>query len=181
MEARQVRIQRVVGRRHALACLATALTACGYRPLRSGLKGSPKIRVVGATAVVAGNAHAWLAEEVATGARGELAKFGALATEADATDRLRLEVVRLDELSEGVEVGAPGDGRPRARGVRIRLIARGVIEGASGARETSDFEATELVATSGDALGWDASRGAASRGLARRAGAMIAREVLGIP
>lgn len=130
---------------------------------------------------MAGNAHAWLAEELATGARGELAKLGALAGEDTATDLLRLEVVRLDELSEGVAVPTLEDGKPRARGVRIRLLARGVIEGVSASWETSDIEATELVATSSDALGWDAARGAASRGLARRAGAMIAREVLGIP
>jgi hypothetical protein len=176
MEAREVRVQRLVDRRHALA-FVVALTACGYRPLRSGLKGSPRIRVVSSQAVVAGNAHAWLAEEIATGARGELAKYGALAGE-DATDRLKLEVVRLDELSEGVEVV---EGKPRARGVRVRLTARGVIEGASGSWETSDIEATEMVATSGDALAWDAARGAAARGLARRAGALIAREILGIP
>lgn len=184
MEARQVRIQRRLDRRHAVAFLAVALTACGYRPLRSSLRGSPKIRVASSRAVVAGNAHAWLAEELATGARGELAKLGALAGEDTATDRLRLEVVRLDELSEGVAVPTLPtfeDGKPRARGVRIRLLARGVIEGVSASWETSDIEATELVATSSDALGWDAARGAASRGLARRAGAMIAREVLGIP
>lgn len=176
MEARQVRIQRVVGRRHALA-FVVLLSACGYRPLRSGLRGAPRIRVVTASAVVAGNAHASLAEEVATGARGELARFGALASD-DATDWLRIEVVRLDELSEGVAVL---ESKPHARGVRLRLLARGVIEGASGARETPDVEATELVAASGDALGWDAARGAAARGLARRAGALVAREVLGIP
>ncbi len=133
--------------------------------------------MVSASAIVAGNAHGSLAEELATGARGELAKYGALAGD-DATDRLKLEVVRLDEQSEGVEIV---EGKPRARGVRVRLTARGVIEGASGAWETSDLEATELVATSTDALGWDAARGAAARGLARRAGALVAREVLGIP
>jgi hypothetical protein len=177
MEARQVRIERALDRRDALALFAILLTACGYRPLRSGLKGSPKIRVLSAATVVAGNAYASLAEEIATGARGELAKYGALANE-DATDRLKLEVVRLDEQSEGVEIV---EGKPHARGVRIRLTARGVIEGASGAWETSDIEATEMVATPADALGWDAARGAAARGLARRAGALVAREVLGIP
>lgn len=153
-----------------------ALTACGYRPLRSGLRGSPRIRVVSATAVVASNG--WLAEEIATGARTELARFGALAGASDETDRLKLEVVRLDELSEGAEIV---EGKPRARGVRVRLLARGVIEGASGAWETNDVEATEMVATPGDALAWDAARSASARGLARRAGALIAREVLGIP
>lgn len=141
------------------------------------MKGSPLIRVVSSKAVVAGNAYASLAEELATGARGELARFGALAGD-NATDRLHLEVVRLDELGEGVAVV---EGKPRARGVRLRLRARGMIEGASGSWETSDIETTELVAVSGDALGWDAARGAAARSLARRGGTLIAREILGIP
>jgi hypothetical protein len=169
-------VERAV-RHLSMVALCAAIMGCGYRPLRSGLHGSPRIRVASATAAVAGNAWSSLAEEIATGARSELAKWGALATD-DATDRLKLEVVRLDELSEGVAVV---EGRPRARGVRVRLIARGVIEGQGGAWETADVEATELVATSNDALAWDAARGAAARGLARRAGAMVAREVLGIP
>ena len=180
MEARKVRVERAHDRRHALTLLAAFVSACGsacgYRPLRSGLRGSPKIRVVTASAVVAGNAQASLAEEIATGARGELAKYGALGDDT-ATDRLKLEVVRLDEQSEGVEVI---EGRPHARGVRVRLTARGVVEGTGGAWETSDVEATEMV-TSATALSWDAARGAAARGLARRAGALVAREVLGLP
>lgn len=162
-----------------VSLLLAGSVGCGYAPLRSGLKGSPRIRVVTASAIVAGNAHAWLAEEIATGARTELARYGALAgPSSDPADRLKLEVVRLDEQSEGVEVI---EGKPRARGVRVRLTARGIVEGPSGAWETSDVEATELVATSAESAGWDAARGAAARGLARRAGALVAREVLGIP
>jgi hypothetical protein len=163
--------------RRAFLLLCLALVSCGYRPLRSGLRGSPRVRVTTATASVAGNAAASLAEEVATGARAELAKWGALASE-NATDRLRLDIVRLDERSEGVEVI---ESRPHARGVRLRMTARGIIEGEGGAFETADVDADELVASSADALAWDAARGAAARGLARRVGAMVAREVLGIP
>lgn len=163
--------------RRASLLLCVALVACGYRPLRSSLRGSPRVRVTNATTLVAGNASASLAEELATGARAELAKWGALAADA-ATDRLRLELVRIEEHSAGVEVL---EGRPNARGVRLRVTARGMIEGEGGAFETPDVEAEELVATPSDPLAWDAARGAAARALARRVGALVAREVLGIP
>ncbi|MBI2392421.1 MAG: hypothetical protein HYV09_22745 [Deltaproteobacteria bacterium] len=156
--------------------MAALALSCGYRPLRSGLAGAPKIRVVSAETQVAGAAQVPVAEELATGARAELARFGALGDEAE--DRLRLEIVRLDEQSEGVAVV---DGRPRARGVRLRLVARGAIAGPRGEWETPDVETTELVAAVTDPLAWDAARGAAARTVARRAGALVAREVLGIP
>ncbi len=169
-----------------------ALVSCGYRPLRSGLAGAPHVRVVSAHARVPGGAAAWLAEEAATGARAELARLGALSGE-DTADRLRIEIVRLDELSEGIGVttptGDPGDevAKGRARGVRLRVIARGVIEGgptsdtATNTFETTDVEVTELVSAPMDATAWDASRSAAARGLARKVGGKVAREVLGLP
>ncbi len=118
------------------------------------------------------SAHA-LGEEVATGARAELARNGALSGEGVP---LRLEIVRLEELGEGDEVVASA---PVARGVRIRLVARGAIEG--GDFETEDQEATEVVASGGGVLAFDAARAAAARGAARRAGALVARAVLGLP
>jgi hypothetical protein len=155
---------------------AVATLSCGYRPLRSGLRGDPKIRVVGAHASLPGGSQAQLEEEAATGARAELARYGAL--DDTSTEHLRIEIVRVDERSEGI--GVDGD-RPHARGVRVRLLARGVFEGKTGAFETADVEGAELVATSGDAGSWEGSRAAAARRAARLAGARVAHEVLGLP
>jgi hypothetical protein len=131
-----------------------------------------------------------LPEEAASGARAELARFGALGRDEDAkADRLTLEIVRLDEASAGV--AAAGD-LPTARGVRIRVAARASVQGPEGSFETEDVEATEVVSSAvssgalgagpeADALGWDARRAAAVRMLARRVGAKLARQVLGIP
>lgn len=161
------------------AALALALSACGYRPIRNGLAGAPHVRVEGAHASLPGGAAALVAEEAATGARAELARWGALEDgDAAGVDRLRIDVVRLDEHSEGAEVV---EGRPHARGVRLRLLARGTISGARGSFETPDVEATELVAAPDDALSWEAARAAAVRRIARVAGAGVAREVLGVP
>ncbi len=188
-----------------VAALGSALGAlscgCGYRPLRSGLAGTPRIRVEGATAHVPGGETTSLTDEAVRGARGELARWGALADSprspgsAREVDRLRIEIVRLDEASEGVAaidaeggaaIDAEGVALPRARGVRIRITARGTIAGPGGRYETRDVEASEIVAapafvSAGDALAWDAVRAGAVRAAARTVGALVAREVLGIP
>lgn len=157
---------------------AALVCGCGYRPLRSGLAGHPSIRVVSARTSVPGGVAANVAEELASGARAELARFGALGG-ADASDRLELEIVRLDDASEGISVI---EGRPHARGVRVRIVARGVVSrSASDSWETADVETTESVAAPADPLAWDVARTAAARTLARKAGALVAREVLGVP
>jgi hypothetical protein len=158
--------------------LVAAVTSCGYRPLRSGLRGQPKIRVTGAHASAPGGAQAQIEEEAATGARLELARYGALAAGEGEVDRLRIEIVRVDERSEGI--GASSD-RPHARGVRVRLLARGVFEGASGTFETADVEGSELVASPAGVAAWEGARAAAARRAARLAGARVAHEVLGLP
>lgn len=168
-------------RRTLALMVSLALVGCGYRPLRSGLAGTPRIRVEAAVAHVPGGAITGIADEAALGARGELAKWGALAG-SDAKDRLRVEVVRLDEASEGIgTIDSPEGALPRGRGVRLRVTARGTVEGPGGRYETRDVEATEVVAAPEDPLAWDALRAGAVRTLARTAGALVAREVLGIP
>jgi hypothetical protein len=163
-----------------LAMAAAAAVSCGYQPLRSGLRGHPKIVVTAAHASAPGGAQAQIEDEAATGARLELARYGALASGSESSDRLRVEIVRVDERSEGIAAG-PGSDTPHARGIRVRLLARGVFEGASGAFETSDVEGSELVASPVDAASWEGARAAAARRAARLAGARVAHEVLGLP
>jgi hypothetical protein len=167
--------RRAIGRAAVLLGLSCVF-GCGYRPLRNGLAGAPRIDVSSATSSVIASAEAALEEEAATGARAELARHGALARGAPA--RLVVELVRLDESAEGI---APTETGSRGRGVRLRLIARGVLTEGAARFETADVEATETIASPPDAASWQAIRGAAARGLSRRAGALVAREVLGLP
>lgn len=148
------------------------VSGCGYRPLRAGLAGSPRLRVT-RTVVRVASLEA-LAEELATGARAELARHAAL---ADGGLPLRLELVRLEEVGEADGVA---DDKPVARGLRVRVVARGSIEG-DGGFETEDVEATEVVSTPGTVTAYEATRRAAARGAARRAGVAVARAVLGLP
>jgi hypothetical protein len=168
-----------------------SLGACGYRPLRSVVSGAPHIAVDRAEALVAGGRGVDLASEAAFGARCELARLGALGGAdgegRDALDRLGVVIVRADERSEGVapEVGAGGSptagAMPIARGVRVRVLARGLVRGARGAWETPDLEASEVIATASSAPGWSGARDEAFRDLARQLGAKVARAVLGLP
>ena len=163
----------------SFAALAVTIGGCGYKPLRAGLEGKPRIRVVHAMTHAPGGADADVVAETEQGARGELSRFGALADgDGGDVDRLEIEVVRVDERSEGAMVV---DGRPRARGVVLRVTARGDVEGHGARFTTPDVDATEVVATPGDVLGFEGARTAAVRTAARKAGAMIAREVLGVP
>jgi hypothetical protein len=164
------------------ASIAALCLGCGYRPLRSGLAGHPHVRVAQTVSHLPGGDGATIGESAATGARAELARFGALSSSSseEEPDVLTIELVRVDERSEGVAVG--DDGKPHARGVRLRLTARGLVTGHGQKFETLDLDAFEVVATSGgDVLSWDAARTAAARGAARKVGAMVAREVLGVP
>ena len=170
--------------RLAFVALVLSLASCGYRPLRSGLEGHPRIRLVRSIVRAPSGATVSAGDEAVLGARGELARFGALA-ESDGPDveRLTLEIVRIDERSEGamVVVGPNGD-KPLARGVRLRVTARGDLEGQGAPFTTADVDAFEIVSASpDDVLGWESARSAAVRTAARKAGAMVAREVLGLP
>lgn len=165
--------------RALLLAMAAAAISCGYQPLRSGLRGHPKIRVTTAHASAPGGPQAQIEDEAATGARLELARYGALASGSESSDRVRIEIVRVDERSEGI--AASSDTTSHARGIRVRLLARGVFEGAAGTYETADVEGSELVASPGDAASWEGARAAAARRAARLAGARVAHEVLGLP
>jgi hypothetical protein len=160
------------------------LGGCGYRPLRSGLDGHPHVRIARAIVRAPAGGQVSAGDEAELGARGELAKYGALA-DADGPDvvRLTLEIVRIDERSEGAMViDGPSGGKPLARGVRVRVTVRGDLEGQGEPFTTADFDAVEVISASpDDVLGWDAARSAAIRTAARKAGAMVAREVLGLP
>jgi len=169
-----------MNRRGALVALGTLgrsmlggslLGGCGYRPLRSGLSGSPRLRVASSTARVASLQA--LGEELATGARAELARHEAL---SGSGLPLHLEVIRLEEVGEGDGVVAD---LPSARGVRVGVVARGRLEG--GDYETADLEASEVLATGSSPTSFEVARSAAARSAARRAGALVARAVLGLP
>lgn len=165
--------------RLAVALALAVLSACGYRPLYGG-EGPARgesFGVVGAPPLVADGA---VVSEVEAGVRSGLARAGRLAS-GDAYPRVVVEVVRIDNESEGIAAVA---GTPLARGTRVGITARAWIERSAGAdheRDTGDLRAVDVMAVEGDAR-LEALRWAdASRASARRLGGRLARALLGEP
>lgn len=124
-------------------------------------------------------------DEVASGVREELAGAGALEA-GEGWPRAEIEVLRADEASEGIAVGAAG---PVVRGTDVGLVARAWIAPAPDAlpqRDTGDMRAVGLVAVDELVGALDPrARGFhyadALRAAARRLGHKLARKLIGHP
>jgi len=155
--------------------------ACGYHALYGGAVPDhlhvKLVRTLVADAVAS--------DEVASGAREELARQGALSA-GDGYPRVEIEVLRADEASEGITAGANG---PLARATDVGISARAWLVRAAGATaesDTGDLRAQEVITV-------DVTEGAldprasgfhhadALRAAARRLGRKLAQRVLGLP
>ena len=172
-----------------MACLVFAgLVACGYRALYAVPAGE-KLHVVLVRVAISSGAAG---EEVAAGAREELARQGALAA-GDGYPRLEIEVTGAAETSEGIEVPLAGrdphartmDQTPVARGTNVSIVARGRVvaaRGAEPARDTGDVRAEDLVTATGtDPVVADVAYEDAQRATARRLGRKLAARAIGDP
>jgi hypothetical protein len=152
--------------------LLLCLAACGYRPVHQA--DGARLHVTLVRSVVA---DAVAADEVASGVRDELAKEGALDS-GSGYPRVEIEVLRLDEVSEGIAAPAP-----RARASRVGVVARAwiAVEPGKPVRETGDMRATEVMAVDEGPVSSSFHFDAAVRAAARRLGQKLARKLLGHP
>jgi len=160
-----------------LAALGLLVAGCGYQPLYA-TPGGEALHVHLAKNQVA---SAMVAEEVVRGAREALLEDGALAS-GDGYPRLEIEVLRADELSEGI-MRAPGD-VPRARATDLAVIARAYVVRHAGAKaelDTGDVRAQDVSAVPGDPSRELWQREDALRSVARRLGKKLAARTLGHP
>jgi hypothetical protein len=146
-------------------------------------------------------AEAVAADEVASGVREELAREGALSG-GRGYPRVEIEVTRVDEASVGVAAVAPaGEVAPRARATDVGLVARAWVvqtPGGEKTRDTGDVRVLVVVGTATSPTGGASavaspplSPSPASidafhhedgvRAAGRRAGARLARRILGEP
>jgi hypothetical protein len=171
----------------SLAALATVFAlcvSCGYAPVYP-TGGSDRLHVKLTRSLVA---DAVAADEVAQGAREELARQGALEG-GEGYPRLEIEVLRADETSAGVAAAAGTVAGLRARATAVALVARGrVVEqaGDDPVRDSGDVRAEAAIAV-------DETNGAAApvagsfhfadalRSVARGVGSKIARRAMGLP
>jgi hypothetical protein len=154
-----------------------ALGGCGYRPARSfyGAHGF----AVAPGPVHVSDAEAALALEA--GARVELSRHGALANCAPSDDdcaTLVVELLRIDEVTEGVSVGA---GSPLGGGTRITASGRATTFRGSARETTAEVSASEVSAAPSNAATDVIRRSEGARRAARRLGERLVRIALRMP
>jgi hypothetical protein len=161
-------------RRAALGLLV--LAACGYHSVYAVPAEKLHVRL-GRVAI----ADAAAATEVVSGAREYLAREGALAP-GDGYPALEVDVLRIDETSEGI--AATTEGTPRARATRLGVLGRATVVTArdgEATTDTGDVRAAELVTVPSDPAAELTGRGDAVRAVARRLGQKLAARALGHP
>ena len=165
------------------ACvLAIALAAaCGYRAANDAADAP-----AGGYSLAAAPSRAPQLDVLAAvvaGARVELSREGALRG-GSTYPRVVVELVRVDEVAAGIAAtDVDGVALPLARASSVGVTARAWVEERAGgvpSRDSGDVRRVETVAQSGEVLASQTAQEDAARAAARRAGAAVARRVLGL-
>lgn|GEM_PF-1101422 len=152
------------------------LTGCGYHSVY-GQPQSERLSVQVGQVLIP---EPLAVQAAASGVRSELAAAGLLSSSAQ-FPRLVLDVLRVDELSRGINVQA---GQPRAAGMSIALTVRGRVfqaENQEPRLDTGDLRRSVQLTGDSDPRADSAAYDAALRSAAERAGRAVARIALGIP
>jgi hypothetical protein len=168
----------------AMFCAASAVGACGYRPLYA-TRAPGRLHVTLVRTLIADSVAS---DEVAAGVRDELAREGVLGA-GEGYPRAEIEVLRADAASEGI---TGSGGSPSARATDFSVVARAwVVElpGGEPESDTGDMRATQVIAIDSSGAGnapvdlratvfhdTDAVRAAA-----RRLGRLLGRRLVGEP
>lgn len=159
------------------------LLACGYHTFDARDGGdAARLHVVLVRSVVP---HAAASDEVVSGVRDELAREGLLAA-GEGYPRVEVEVLRVDESSEGVAASSSGAAlAPQARATETGVVARAWVvssEGGEPARDTGDIRALDVASSDSASAARDAIvHEDTVRAVARRVGARLAKRILGLP
>jgi hypothetical protein len=168
--------------KRAILVLCLLLSACGYRAMYGG--GVAERLHVKLVSTLVPDAVA--SDEVASGAREELARQGALEP-GDGYPRVEIEVLRADEASEGIAVGVGAV--PVSRGTDVAIVGRARLmrtpgappEGDSGDMRAEETIAVDITAGAPDPRASGFHYADALRAAARRLGRKLARRVTGLP
>jgi hypothetical protein len=174
----------VIIRRVLAVTVTLGCSACGYHLVGGGNDPAGPFAVRGASAQTP---YAATISAVEAGARAELARAGELAgctPESGTCSFVEIEVVRVDESSEGISVAAAHADEPLARGMRFSVTGRALLRRTVGGpieRDTGDVRTTEVVARSRDPAAEVALRETATQRAGRRLGARLVHRILGFP
>ena len=164
-----------------LAIVVSAVGGCGYHAVYANEASGEgaKLHVKLVRSLVP---DAVAADEVVSGLRDELAQSGALAA-GEGYPRVEVEVLRLDESSEGIAAPRGASG-PVARGTQVAVVARAWIASAADApvvHDTGDMRVLDAIAVGQSAVSDSFQHADATRAAARRMGHKLALKVLGHP
>lgn len=159
------------------------LPGCGYAPVHGqDRRPAERFAVVLASSSVP---DAVVADEVLAGVRDELARWDAVAP-GQGYPRCEVEVLRVDEASEGIAAVPNADGRlmPSARATRLGVVARAwIVRGPSDTPhgDTGDLRAFDTSRTASSSEGAAFAYDDALRAAARRLGHKLGARIVGIP
>ncbi|CAN5229787.1 hypothetical protein BH09MYX1_BH09MYX1_12190 [soil metagenome] len=163
-----------MARTGSLVLAVVLLASCGYRSVYA--VPSEKLHVHLARVTIA---DAAAAVEVENGAREYLAREGALAS-GEGYPRLEIDVLRIDETSEGI--AATPAGTPQARATRLGVLGRATLVPRAGEAvsvDTGDVRAADLVTVPSDPGAELVGRADSLRAIARKLGQKLAARALG--
>ena len=168
-------------RRVGFQVLLLAAASCGFVPVHGGAGAAPMHVVLSESKVP----DAVASDDVLVGVREELARANALAS-GDGYPRCEVEVLRVDETSEGIAAVPGADNRlaPQSRATRVGLVARAWVLRAPGAdreRDTGDVRVLETVAVAPDARAAAFRHSDALRAAGHRLGNRLAARIMGLP
>lgn len=157
---------------------SSGLGGCGYQ-LAGGSRDP-----LGPFTVTGGEirtAYAEIAAAAEDGARGELARQGAIGGGNGST--IFVEVLRVDETGDAISAVGGGAGAvPVSQAVRITVVGDAwVRHDGMTTRATGDVRIVEIAARAGDAAHGVLVHDEAARRAARRLGVTLVRRVLGYP
>lgn len=157
--------------------LVALAQGCGYQPVLTHAPVQAPLHVVLTQSLVADPVAA---DEALQGLREALAERGALAN-GTGFPRVELEVLRVDEVAEGIGEGA---GQPEARALRTGVVARAGVREAANAplgRDTGDIRATVTHAAQASVEAHAFALTQGQRAAARKVGHLLGEQLLGIP
>lgn len=163
----------------AIGGLAIAVLAlgCGYQPVLTHAPTQVPLHVALTQSLIADPVAA---DEALQGLREALAERGALA-DGEGFPRVELEVLRVDELADGID---EGPGQPEARALRTSVVARAGIRSGRGApisADTGDVRASVTQAPQARAAGHAFALAQGQRAAARKVGHLLGEHLLGTP
>jgi len=161
-----------------VAALTLLFVGCGYSSVRRA--DSERLHVTLRSTHIA---DAAATDSVLAGVRAALSEEGALAP-GEGFPRVEVEVLRADEISDGIQATGGPAGGPSARGTEIALVGRACVvqsEGGECTRDTGDVRTADILAAQPSSEMAGVTYADTLRAAGMKLGRALGRRLLGSP